>query len=170
VSGRRASVVVAVVSFLVGAGISALLLHDNGPAADSPSARSTGEQVAAPTTSSAPVKPSATKTSSPKGTPSTVTTARPGGHEIALDSRTDFARPFETVGIAGTYRGVDAPTTLRVQMRSGAGWKEFPLPVTTAPSGTFRAYVELGKPGKYRLRILDPATNTASGLFTLLIF
>jgi hypothetical protein len=165
-------VVVALVSFLVGAIITALLLQDDGPAVKSPSAGRTGEQVAGATTSS-PATPSAgaATTSSTNATPSLpVSTAAPAPRRIALDSKTDFARPFETVGIAGRYRGVDAPTTLRVQVRRGERWTDFPLPVTTASSGTFRAYVELGQSGTYRLRVVDPATDAVSDIFTLLIF
>jgi hypothetical protein len=78
------------------------------------------------------------------------------------------ARPFETVRIRGSYRD-GADTLLRVQRWEDGKWLAFPLPAKTDKSGQFTAYVELGQPGRYRLRLLDPSTGLTSKPFVLVI-
>ena len=48
-------------------------------------------------------------------------------------------------------------------------WRAFPLATTTDQSGQFTAYVELGQPGRYRLRVLDPESGVKSKPFVLVI-
>jgi hypothetical protein len=101
--------------------------------------------------------------------PSNTTAPRPSGRGIQTTSSFYFGRPFETIHIEGRYRGVHGGTELRVQLRQGNRWTQFPLPVVTQRSGKFRAYVELGE-GQYRLRIVDPDRGRASRVLTLLLF
>jgi hypothetical protein len=63
---------------------------------------------------------------------------------------------------------VTAAATLRIQLRVPGGWEDFPLAVVTQETGSFQAYVELGR-GEYRLRLVDPATGTTSKTLTLLL-
>ncbi len=71
------------------------------------------------------------------------------------------AKPFQTVQIQGTYRG-GADTSLRVQREEGGQWLTFPLPTKTDQSGQFTAYVELGQPGLYQVRVLNPDSGVTS--------
>jgi len=87
---------------------------------------------------------------------------------VQLEDLPDLARPFETVRIQGTYRG-NGDTFLRVQRWEGGKWLDFPLPTKTDQSGRFTAYVELGQPGRYRLRVLHPDSGMASKPFVLVI-
>jgi hypothetical protein len=87
---------------------------------------------------------------------------------IQLEDLADSARPFQTVRIQGTYRG-GAGTFLSVQRWEGGRWLAFPLPTKTDQSGRFTAYVELGQPGRYRLRVLDPESGVTSKTFVLAI-
>jgi hypothetical protein len=87
---------------------------------------------------------------------------------IQLEDLADSARPFQTVRIQGTYRG-GAGTFLSVQRWEGGKWLAFPLPTKTDQSGRFTAYVELGQPGRYRLRVLDPESGVTSKPFVLAI-
>ena len=80
---------------------------------------------------------------------------------IQLENSADSAKPFQTVQIQGTYRG-GADASLRVQRWEGGQWLAFPLPTKTDQSGQFTAYVELGEPGRYRLRVLDPDSGVTS--------
>jgi hypothetical protein len=89
---------------------------------------------------------------------------------IETTSASYFGRPFESIQIAGRYHGVHGRTILRVQLRQGRGWTQFPLPAVTTPSGRFHAYVELGLPGRYHVRLVDPARDRASRPVTLLVF
>jgi len=43
------------------------------------------------------------------------------------------------------------------------------LPTKTDQAGQFTAYVELGPPGRYRLRLLDPESGAKSKSFVLVI-
>ena len=77
-----------------------------------------------------------------------------------MENPADAAKPFQTVEIQGTYRG-GADTSLRVQRWEG-GQLVVPLPTVTDQAGQFTAYVELGHPGRYRLRLLDPNSGVTS--------
>jgi hypothetical protein len=90
------------------------------------------------------------------------------GETIQLEDPPDSARPFQTVRIQGTYRG-GADTFLRVQRWEAGKWLDFPLPTKTNESGQFTAYVELGQPGRYRLRVLDPDSGVTSKTLVLVI-
>ena len=87
---------------------------------------------------------------------------------VQLKDLPDAARPFETVQIQGTYPG-EGDTFLRVQRWENGKWLDFPLPTKTNKSGRFTAYVELGQPGRYRLRVLDPDSGMACEPFVLVI-
>ena len=93
-----------------------------------------------------------------------------GGEEstIQLEDLPKSARPFETVRVQGTYRG-GADTFLRVQRWEKGKWLAFPIPTKTDQSGKFTAYVELGQPGRYQLRVLDPGSGAAAKPFVLVI-
>jgi hypothetical protein len=125
-------------------------MRDPPPPSADGAADPTAQASTAPA-SSAP--PSATPASAPR---------------IETAARVFFGRPHETIAIPGTYQGVSAAATLRIQLRVPGGWVDFPLPVVTQETGSFQAYVELGR-GEYRLRIVDPATGTTSEDLTLLL-
>ena len=100
--------------------------------------------------------PATIRSSATAGTPSSN-----AGPSIQLEDSADAAKPFQTVQLRGTYRG-GADTSLRVQREEGGKWLDFPLPTQTDQSGKFTAYVELGGPGRYRLRVLDPDSDLTS--------
>ena len=87
-------------------------------------------------------------------------------HVIQVQKLALSAKPFETVRVKGTYRG-GSNTILRLQCREEEGWLAFPLPTRTDRSGKFTAYVELGHPGRYRLRLFDPHTGVMSKALVL---
>jgi len=120
---------------------------------------------------------SASSSPAPRSTPTSTTTTGAGGNTgsgsaeaktIQLEDSADSARPFQTVRIQGSYRG-GADTFLRVQRWQGGQWLAFPLPTKTDQSGRFTTYVELGQPGRYRLRVLDPGSGVQSKPFVLVI-
>ena len=78
------------------------------------------------------------------------------------------AKPFQTVRIQGTYRG-GADTFLRLQRWEAGNWLAFPLPTMTDQSGQFTTYVQIGQPGQYQLRALDPDSGVTSKPFVLVI-
>jgi hypothetical protein len=79
-----------------------------------------------------------------------------GGEEptIQLEDLPDSARSFQTVRVEGTYRG-GPDTFVQVQRWEGGQWLAFPYAAKTDNLGRFTAFVELGQPGRYRLRVLD---------------
>ena len=85
---------------------------------------------------------------------------------IRLVGTADSAKPWQTVAIRGTYVG-RAETLLRVQHWDAGKWRAFPIPAKTDKSGSFIAYVELGRPSRYRLRVLDPDAGAKSTPFVL---
>ena len=92
---------------------------------------------------------------------------RPGRIELTADSY--VGARSETVPINGIAHGTQTATTLRVQHRQGGRWVAFPLPATTDATGRFTAYVDLGAPGTYDLRVVDPRTRSTSDVVTLVI-
>ena len=107
----------------------------------------------------------------PSSGPSSAADPRSGSAEqrtIQLEDLADSAKPFQTVRIQGTYPG-GGDTFLRVQRWEGGKWLDFPLPTKTDSSGKFTAFIELGQPGRYRLRVLDPDSGVASKPFVLVI-
>jgi hypothetical protein len=87
---------------------------------------------------------------------------------IQLADLAASARPFEAVRIQGTYSG-GAETFLRVQRWERGMWLDFPLPTKTDQLGQFTTYVELGRPGRYWLRVVDPGSAVTSKPFVLVI-
>ena len=104
--------------------------------------------------------------------PSSASDPRSGSAEehktIELEDSADSAKPFQTVPIHGTYRG-GGDTLLRVQRWESGKWLDFPLPMKTDESGRFTAYVELGQPGRYALRVRDPDSGVTSKILVLVI-
>jgi hypothetical protein len=49
-----------------------------------------------------------------------------------------------------------------VQRWEGGRWVDFPLPTKTDQTGQFTAYVDVGGPGRYRVRVLDPNSDLTS--------
>jgi len=123
------------------------------------------------TTPSVPtVMATATATvSKPTSEPSSKSTDTGGaGTAFQLENLDDSARPFQPVRIQGTYRG-GPDRFLQVQRWEGGKWLSFPVPTKTDQSGQFTAFVELGQPGRYRLRVLDPHSDVRSKTFVLVI-
>jgi hypothetical protein len=87
---------------------------------------------------------------------------------IQVEPLAASAKPFQAVQIKGTYRG-GADALLRVQRWEGGKWLDFPVPTKTDHSGRFTAHVELGPPGRYQLRMLDPDSGVTSKTFVLVI-
>ncbi len=116
-------------------------------------------------------QPSNPEPSTSTTTPGTGENTGPGSAEeatIQLEDSVESAEPFEAVRIRGTYHG-GADTFVQVQRWEGRRWLAFPLPTKTDQSGRFTAYVELGQPGRYRLRVLDPDSEVKSDTFVLVI-
>ena len=149
-------IIVATVVAFVGVLVSgAFLMRDPSPSSTDGAADPTTQASTRPASSATP--------SAPPTSASPASAAR-----IETTERVFFGRPHETIAIPGTYHGVTAAATLRIQLRVPGGWEDFPLPVVTQETGSFQAYVELGR-GEYRLRLVDPATGTTSKDLTLLL-
>jgi hypothetical protein len=134
---------------------------------------STSSQSATPGRLSSSAGPS--PASNPTVTPTSTTRPGAGGNTgsgsaeaIQLEDLADSARPFQPVRIQGTYHG-GADTFLRVQRLEGGEWVDFPIPTKTDQSGKFTTYVALERPGRYRLRVLDPNSGVTSKTFVLMI-
>jgi hypothetical protein len=133
----------------------------------------TAQSVATGTaTSTMPSKPTAATSTMPSKPTSEAPT---GSTDTERDESTiqvkvlaATAKPFQTVRIEGKYPS-GADTYLRVQRWDEGEWLAFPIPTKTDQSGQFTAYVELGQPGRYPLRVLDPDSGTTSKTFVILI-
>jgi hypothetical protein len=122
------------------------------------------------TTANSSASPAPTKVGSESATPTALSSSSGSGQQEAIQLKDSAlsAKPFQAVPIQGTYHG-GADTFLRVQRWEGGKWVDFPVPTKTDQSGRFTAYVELGRPGRYRLRVLDPDSGMRSKPFVLVI-
>jgi hypothetical protein len=106
---------------------------------------------------------------SSKATSPAVSAPREGTAEqriIQVEDPPDSARAFQSVRVQGTYRG-GPETFLRVERSEGGRWLAFPVPTKTDQAGHFTTYVELGQPGRYPLRVVDPSSGVKSKIFVL---
>jgi hypothetical protein len=124
-----------------------------------------------PSTAAKPsASPGPTRVGTESATPTAMSSSSGSGWEdaIQLENSAVSAKPFQAVRIQGTYHG-GADTFLWVERWEGGKWVAFPVPTKTDQSGQFTAYVELGQPGRYRLRVLDPDSGVKSKPFLLVI-
>ena len=169
---RRLAVLVlaaVLVTVVVGSAM-AWLMNEPGSSGES---AATGPTVATPATSAAPPASVSPPAPSDPATPTPTATQGndPGStpaNAISLKDSPDSAKPSETVRISGTFHG-GPDRFLRVQRMEGGRWQSFPIPAKTDQFGRFTTYVELGQPGRYRLRVLDPASGVTSKSFVLVI-
>jgi hypothetical protein len=138
------------------------------PAATSQSAATPGglPSSASPSGASEPTAP--TPIATPDGGGDHTAASPAAEATIQLENSAVSAKPFEAVRISGTYHG-GSDRFLRVQRREKGRWLSFPIPTRTDQSGKFMTYVELGQPGRYRLRVLDPNAGVESKPFVLVI-
>jgi hypothetical protein len=130
--------------------------------------RAPGERAVEPTSTQS-ATPGGLSSSAGRSPPSDPRSGSPEERQIIeLQHLAKSAMPFQTVRIQGMYHG-GADTFLRVQRSEGGKWLNFPLPTKTDQSGQFTAYVELGQPGRYQLRVLDPNSGVTSKPFVLVI-
>jgi hypothetical protein len=87
---------------------------------------------------------------------------------IQLVNVVQSARPFEAVRVQGTYRG-GAETFLEVQRWEGGEWVAFPVPTKTDRVGYFSTFIELDRPGRYPVRVVDPDSGVRSKTVVLMI-
>jgi len=88
---------------------------------------------------------------------------------IELGNYTKTVGLLETATLSGRYPEAPDGASLYLQRLGKDGWVTFPLPTVVAPSGRFRALAQLGQPGPNRLRIVDPATKTASDVVSITV-
>lgn len=103
-----------------------------------------------PSPSAQPEQP--TKSASPKRD-------RPKPQSIILRAQPQSVSTYERINLTGTYRGGNG-VTLQVQRFEG-GWVDFPTSATVS-NGTFSTYVETGRGGVNRFRMIDRSTGRTS--------
>ena len=161
----RRGVGLAAVLFLLGCAVVFYRVAPGFPLPVQGTSTSANSSSAGPSRASDPGPPTSTTT---PGAGDSTGSGSAEEKTIQLEDSADSAKPFQTVRIQGTYRG-GADTFLRVQRWEEGRWLAFPLPTKTDQSGRFTAYVELGQPGRYRLRVLDPDSGVKSKPFVLVI-
>ena len=95
--------------------------------------------------------------------PDTPTPRRPRT-PILLTAAPAVAGTFDRVTLQGRFRNRSAAavtSTLQVQRRDGSAWSDFPV-TTDVEDGAFSTYIQTGRTGKNRFRVVDPVTGRAS--------
>lgn len=89
------------------------------------------------------------------------------GYRIRLSARVAITSSLDVVPITGSFPARPG-ATLRVQLQHRSGsWASFPLPAVVDAAGRFTTYVELGRRGANRLRVVDPASGLTSNTVTV---
>lgn len=111
--------------------------------------------------STSPDEPQPTATSD--GTPAPSNTSAPSPPSLQATLGATTTEPMEAVELSGRLEGGQAGTAVQVQLlgRNG-GWITYPLRPVLDESGAFTTYVEVGRPGRHRLRVVEPVSDATS--------
>ena len=114
--------------------------------------------------------PSSQATQEPASPPTgpVLTTPSPDT-EITLTSGQTQVGPMARIDLTGSYPSGEG-AVLQVQRATGPGddWVDFPVTVTVS-GGQFSTYVQTGKSGPNRFRVIDTDTDLASNEVTVTI-
>ena len=171
---RKQHPVIAGVVALVGVGLAIGLLAGGGAlvatrvlglgtdatASDSAGGQSMYLPLPEKTTASAPAsEPTQRAASEPTGPVRTTKTPESG---ISLQAGQTQVGPMQRIDLTGTYPGGEG-AVLQVQRATGPGdsWVDFPVTVTVS-GGTFSTYVQTGRTGPNRFRVVDTDKDEAS--------
>ena len=95
--------------------------------------------------------------------PDTPTPRRPRT-AILLNAAPTVVGSFERITLQGRFRdqaAASVTSTVQVQRRDGSTWSNFPV-TTDVEDGAFSTYVQTGRTGENRFRVVDPVTGRAS--------
>jgi hypothetical protein len=86
---------------------------------------------------------------------------------ISLQAGQTEVGPMGRIDLSGTYTGGEG-AVLQVQRATGPGdsWVDFPVTATVS-GGTFSTYVQTGRPGANRFRVIDTDTDQVSNEVTV---
>lgn len=93
-------------------------------------------------------------------TPSASPTESTGEGEISLSAGQTSVAPMGQIDLTGTYPGGEG-AILQVQRFEGGGWTDFPVTVSVS-GATFATYVQTGRTGQARFRVVDTDTGVES--------
>ncbi len=121
------------------------------------------EKTTASAPTSQPTQPAASEPTGPVRTTQTPDTG------ISLQAGQSQVGPMQRIDLTGTYTGGEG-AVLQVQRATGPGdsWADFPVTVTVS-GGTFSTYVQTGRAGPNRFRVVDTAKDLASNEVTVTI-
>jgi hypothetical protein len=119
------------------------------------------------TTPASPTAQSTEPAASPPTGPVHVTPSQETG--ISLSSGQTQVGPMARIDLTGSYPTGEG-AVLQVQRATGPGddWVDFPVTVTVS-GGQFSTYVQTGKAGPNRFRVIDTDTDLASNEVTVTI-
>lgn len=125
-----------------------------GPAAAGSSAAPSDDSAAAQLRSPATTLPA------PQQESASSTATGADDQDLAVEAGATQARRLDAVPLTGSYR---PGATLRVQLADSDGeWSSYPLSIVVDDEGHFSTFVELGRTGPNRLRMVEPATGVTS--------
>ncbi len=118
---------------------------------------------------STPNNPADTRTTSAQtSSTSPPTSSRAPRRAIRLVASPKEATTYERVNLTGTYRNAPSGANLQVQRAEGGDWADFPTTASVA-ADTFATYIETGRSGVNRFRVVDTGTGKASNVVVVVI-
>lgn len=140
---------------------------DDGGTAQRPIMQDPATPTPTPTASPAPTPAEPTTTEPTE--PTTTATNKPPVGTGTLVVTPQSAPAFARVTLTGRLPGVPAGTSLQVQRFEAGSWVAFPTTATSAASGSFSTYVEIGQPGPNRMRVIVPGSGRSTPTATITI-
>ncbi|NYG54504.1 hypothetical protein [Nocardioides perillae] len=101
----------------------------------------------------------------PTAEPSPTESESPEAGEISLSAGQTSVSPMGQIDLTGTYPGGEG-AILQVQRFEGGSWSDFPVTVSVSGS-TFATYVQTGRVGEARFRVVDTDSGVESNEVTV---
>ena len=86
---------------------------------------------------------------------------------ISLTAAQMSVSPMQQIDLTGTYAGGEG-AILQVQRFESGGWSDFPVTMSVS-GGTFATYVQTGRVGANKFRVVDTDTQVASNELTVTV-
>ncbi len=112
----------------------------------------------------APEEKSGQETDEPEESPSKSESAGP---KISLQAGQKSVGSMDRIDLTGAYPGGEG-AILQVQRRQGGSWEEFPVTASVS-NETFSTYVQTGRTGKNKFRMIDSDSDVTSNPVTVTV-
>ncbi|GAB3017432.1 hypothetical protein GCM10011376_02280 [Nocardioides flavus (ex Wang et al. 2016)] len=99
--------------------------------------------------------------------PGTETTSEAPATAISLSATQQSVSPMQQIDLTGTYQGGEG-AVLQVQRFENGAWSDFPVTMSVS-GGTFATYINTGRIGPNKFRVVDTDSEMISNEITVTV-